>query len=772
MQSSPPNAPGQALALDMRPHHHLRPLDGDGRWESVGNDPCFLCEGVAMPLPKGWYRLDIELENLGGPPMWPYWYPSYGGGRQPEPDKVFVPLCDPDARTHREVVLFTHDVLALRFDPAVTVGRFRLGEVRLTRIGKLEAARHMLGRLVRRPASMARKLSWLAALGRDALAAGAPGFASRLNAIYAQRPESAAEIGYQTWLELYDPATPEARQASLAAAAALRDRPLFSIILPVYDTAEQWLRRCVQSVQRQSYDNWELCIADDASPGPQVRRVLAELAAADARIKVVHRPRNGHISACSNSAIELATGPWLVLLDHDDELHPDALLEAARALERNPRWKLVYSDEDKIDEKGRRFDPYMKPDWNYDLFLSHNCVSHLGIYDAALVRDVGGFREGMEGSQDWDLALRCIERLAPDQIGHIPKVLYHWRAIAGSTALAPQEKNYAHLAGARAIGEHLERTGSSGRVEDIPGQRGNYRVRYAIPDPAPLVSIIIPSRDKVELLRACIESVTARTRYPNYEILIVDNQSVEQKSLDYLASLRDEPRVRVLPYDAPFNYSEINNHAAAAARGEVLCLLNNDITVISEDWLDEMVGHALRPGVGAVGAMLYYPNDTIQHAGVVVGAHGVAAHAYSGYGRGHPGHMSRARLTQSLSAVTAACLVVTHAAFDAVDGLDPLLQVAFNDVDFCLRLQARGYRNIWTPFAELYHHESASRGYEDSREKMERFNAEMILMRERWSEVINHDPAYSLNHSTDDELCQLAFPPRVSRLASSAAGPA
>jgi GT2 family glycosyltransferase len=575
------------------------------------------------------------------------------------------------------------------------------------------------------------------------------------------RPEGSMRVPYQTWLELYDPRTADALELARQEMAGLARQPRFSIILPVYNTSEQWLRKCIDSVRDQVYGNWELCIADDASPAPHVRKTLAELAGSDERIRVVYRASNGHISACSNSAIEISTGEWLVLLDHDDELHPLALLEVAKAINAHPEWRLIYSDEDKIDQQGRRFDPYMKPDFNYDLLLSHNCISHLGVYEAPLVRALGGFREGTEGSQDWDLALRCIERIEPNQVGHIPKVLYHWRAIEGSTALAPQEKNYAHVAGMRVIDEHLRRIGSSGHVEDIPGQRGNYRVRYGLPKPAPLVSIIIPTRDKVELLRACIESVLAKTTYSNYEILVVDNQSTEKATLDYFGTLKGDARVRVISYDEPFNYSSINNFAVGKAAGSVLCLLNNDITVISRDWLEEMVGHACRPGVGAVGAMLYYPNDTIQHAGVVVGAHGVAAHAYSGHARGHAGHMSRARLTQSLSAVTAACLVVRREAFEAVGGLDPALEVAFNDVDFCLRLGEQGYRTIWTPFAELYHHESASRGYEDSPDKMSRFNGEMIYMRQRWGRVIAHDPSYSLNHSTNDELFQLAFPPRV-----------
>ncbi len=742
----------------LRPTTHLKALDDSGLWEAVGNDPAFQCLGPEFPLPAGWYAFEIELESVAGAEMWSYLYPDYGNPDL-ESDKVFMPIERSATGLCSGIVLFKQQVRSLRFDPAVSVCRFRVGAFKIGKVDKRTAGEAMLGALLRRDVSWAHKCLTFSRMVWGVLRGGGREFARRLYDAYAQRPEGSARVPYQTWIDLYDAASPERTRAESEEAATLADGPLLSIILPVYNTPEKWLRKCVASVQRQAYGHWELCIANDASTAPHVRRVLDDMARRDPRIKVVHRPTNGHISASSNSAIALAAGEWFVLLDHDDELHRSALLEVAKAIRAHPRWRLIYSDEDKIDERDERFDPYMKPDWNYDLFLSHNCISHLGVYHAEMVRQVGGFLEGMEGSQDWDLALRCIETLDDDQIGHIPKVLYHWRAIAGSTALAPQEKDYAHLAGLRTLAAHLDRVGSSGRVREIPGQRGNYRVSYLVPQSAPLVSIVIPTRDRLSLLKACVDSVLETTRYGNYEIVIADNQSVEPETLAYFHSL-DGRRVRVVSFDAPFNYSAINNFAVAKSKGSVICLLNNDITVITPEWLEEMVGHALRPGIGAVGAMLYYPNDTIQHAGVIVGAHGIAAHAYSGYGRGHPGHMSRARLTQSLTAVTAACLVVTREAFESVQGFDPALQVAFNDVDFCLRLREKGYRNVWTPFAELYHHESASRGYEDSPEKVARFNSEIRYMRDRWGSVLDHDPAYSPNHSITDELHLLAFPPR------------
>lgn len=696
------------------------------------------------------------MEQVSGPAMCAYFYPDYRDHNF-ELNRIFLPFIKSGQAFHRGIVMFTQQVHGLRFDPAISPCEFRLGAMRLRGVGRRRAALGMLTEVLARPRGRVRSLAMLVA---SLAVGGLRGFGDRLYGLYSQQPTNSFAAPYQVWLDLYDVWTPEALAQAREKARKLDGAAKISIVLPVYNPPERWLVKAIESVVEQVYPHWELCIANDASTAPHVRRVLDRYARVDSRIKVVHRGANGHISACSNSAAELATGEWLALLDHDDELHPMALLEVAAAIAAHPEWRIVYTDEDKIDNEGQRYEPYMKSDWNYDLFLSHNCISHLGVYHAEMFREIGGFRVGMEGSQDWDLALRAVERLKSGQIGHVPKVLYHWRAIQGSTALAPQEKDYAHEAGLRAINEHLKRVGNGARAESIPGQRGNYRVRYSVPEPAPLVSIIIPTRDQADLLRACVESVLELTTYKRFEIVVVDNQSSEREALAFLDRLKGTDRVRVIAHDEPFNYALINNAAVEAARGEVLCFLNNDITVLSSGWLQEMVGHACRDGIGAVGAMLYYPNETIQHAGVAVGVHGVAAHVYSGHARGYPGHMSRARLAQTLSAVTAACMVVRRERFEAVGGFDPALGVAFNDVDLCLRLDERGWRNVWTPFAELYHHESATRGLEDSPEKRARFAKEIVYMRERWDERLRADPYYSPSFTLDEEPCQLAFPPR------------
>jgi len=550
------------------------------------------------------------------------------------------------------------------------------------------------------------------------------------------------------------------------------DGPLISVLMPVYNSPERWLRRAIDSVIEQTYPRWELCIADDHSPSPHVRAILAAYAARDARIKVVHRPANGHISASSNSALELATGTFTALLDHDDELSPHALTEVVRALAVHPDAGVIYSDEDKIDTRGRRYAPYFKPDWNPDLLRGQNYFCHLSVYRTELLRQLGGFRTGYEGAQDWDLALRATECVRDDQIVHIPRVLYHWRAIPGSTALSQSQKDY-HLDAARkALEDHVARTQINAAVEPVKG--GHWRIRFSLPLPAPRVSLIIPTRNRVEILRPCIESILAKTDYPDYELLIVDNGSDDSATLAYLNQLRNVPRVKILRDDGPFNYSAINNRAVAQATGGLLAFVNNDIEPITSDWLSEMAALALRPGTGAVGAMLYYPDDRVQHAGVVLGiagpklVEGIAGHAFKYFPRGHGGCMNRLRLTQNYSAVTAACLVVRRELFAEVGGFnEEHLTVAFNDVDFCLRLRAAGHRNVWTPFAELYHHESASRGPEESPAQKARAAREAAYMREKWGPLLDADPAYNPNLTLVHEDFGLSHPPRqINRPAS------
>lgn len=565
---------------------------------------------------------------------------------------------------------------------------------------------------------------------------------------------------YGRWCRRYDTRDTAARKRMRARAESLGRRPVISVLLPVFDPPPRLLDEAIRSVRAQIYPDWELCIADDASTNPAVREVIRKHAEAEPRIKTVQRAKNGHISRATNSALELATGEFIALLDHDDLLPDHALFCVAEAINLHPEAALIYSDEDKINSRGRRFDPYFKSGFNYELLLAQNMVSHLGVYRRDLVVSLGGFRAGFEGSQDWDLALRVVEAAGGASVVHIPRVLYHWRTTRGSTALDVSEKDYAVDAGRRAVQEHLQRRGIAAETGPAPGLANMHRVRYALPDPPPLVSIIIPTRNRMDVLRRCLESVTTKSTYPHYEILVVDNGSDDPAALAYMNQI-DDGRISVLRADGPFNFSALNNTAATQARGDVLCLLNNDTEVVTPAWLEEMVSVAIQPGVGAVGARLWYPGGGLQHGGVILGLGGVADHANHNLRRGNPGYFGRAVLRQEFSAVTAACLVVKRSLYLEHGGLDESLAVTCNDVDFCLRLHDAGCRNVWTPYAELIHHESLSRGTDDTPEKFARSTIEQAFMKRRWAKLLADDPCYSPNLSLKRPDFCLAWPPRT-----------
>ena len=567
---------------------------------------------------------------------------------------------------------------------------------------------------------------------------------------------------YDEWIRRYDTMTDKKRLELRAFVEMMPRKPLISIVMPVYNSKPEWLIQAIESVRSQIYSRWELCIADDASTDKAIRPLLERYAKEDPRIKIVFRKQNGHISAASNSALELATGEWIALLDHDDLLAEHALFWVAEAIHRHPRARLIYSDEDKLHESGKRFDPYFKCDWNADLFFSHNLITHLGVYQADLLRKLGGFRLGFEGAQDYDLALRCIELIEPSQICHIPRILYHWRAHVKSTSQEVSAKPYALQAGKKALDDYFRRQRVNATAELL--DFGMYRVRHALPKVLPLVSLIILTRNKLPLLQKCITSILTKTTYSNYEILIVDNGSDEAATLQGLKKMQSNPKIRVVRDDRPFNYSALNNAAVKLARGEVVGLLNNDLEVISPEWLSEMVSHVLRPGVGAVGARLWYPNNTLQHGGVVLGVGGVAGHSHKHLPRGQYGYFGRACILQSFSGVTAACHLIRKSVYEEVGGLNETdLKIAFNDVDFCLRVREAGYRNVWTPYAELYHYESATRGFENNPEKQARFAKEVQYMKQRWGDQLLTDPAYNPNLTLEHQDFSLAWPPRLNR---------
>ena len=564
---------------------------------------------------------------------------------------------------------------------------------------------------------------------------------------------------YKAWLDLYGGMTVEKLNYIHAKLKKMGNGPLISIILPTFNAKPEWLEEAINSVRAQIYKNWELCIADDASTDLRIKELLEFHKKEDRRIKVVYRKKNGHISASSNSALELATGKWLVFLDHDDLMSKDALFWIAEAIFSNKNLSLIYSDEDKINAEGLRFSPYFKTDWNIDLLYCHNMVCHLAAYKTELVKEIGGLREGFEGAQDYDLVLRYSEKISADQIKHIPRVLYHWRSHANSTSMSITAKPYAILAGQKALSEHLVRIGVAADVEHT---NFGYRVKYLLPKNIPLVSLIIPTKNGLEILKACINSILTKSTYKNIEIIVIDNGSDDIECLDYFRSIIKNPLIRVIQYPGEFNYSAINNFAVENAKGEIIGLINNDIEVISGDWLTEMVSIAIQPGVGAVGAKLFYSNGSLQHGGVILGLGGVAGHSNKYAARDDFGYCGRSVLRQSLSAVTAACLIIKKTIFQEVGGLDASnLKIAFNDVDFCLRVRGAGYRNVWTPYAELYHHESISRGPEDSPEKQLRFTREVEYMKSKWLFELNNDPAYNPNLTLEYEDFSLAWPPRI-----------
>lgn len=571
-------------------------------------------------------------------------------------------------------------------------------------------------------------------------------------------------ISYPHWIQAVESPQIPPREVQRRLAATWSHKPLVSIIVPTFDTDTDHLQSCLDSVLQQTYPHWELCVADDASTNPEIRRVLERYAARDQRIRLAFRASNGRAAAASSTALALATGSFVALLDHDDELVPHALFFMVEALQRHPDAQILYSDEDKLDENGNRCDAFCKPDFSPDLLYSQNYICHFTVYRRTLLIDAGGFRDGFDGSQDYDLILRCLQHVrAADNIVHVPRILYHWRKTAGSTASDFSNKAYATESGRRALQEHLDQSHPGAKA--LVAGPGLYRVRWPLAMPEPLVSLIIPTRDGYEHLRTCIESILERTAYSRYEILVVDNQSTCAQTLAYIDSLVDQdgnargadaPRVRVLRFDAPFNYSAINNMAARHASGSILGLINNDIEVINAEWLSEMVSHAVRPDIGCVGAKLYYPDGTIQHAGVVLGIGGVAGHPHKHLPGHADGYFGRLRTICNVSAVTGAALLLRKSVFEQVGALDAQgLHVAFNDVDLCLKVRTAGYRNLWTPHAELVHHESKSRGADDTPQKQARFMQESQLMIDRWGPLLHTDPYYNPNLTLAYEDCSL-----------------
>lgn len=546
---------------------------------------------------------------------------------------------------------------------------------------------------------------------------------------------------YAVWREFH---SPDKKELERQRTTPLGEQPLISIVMPVYRPNLVYLKQMIESIHVQTYGNWELCIACGGKLETETYRYLNGLNSMGRRVKVKFLKENLGIAGNTNKAIEMAAGEWIAFVDQDDLLRADALYEYARAIHMNCA-DVVYCDEDKLDEDtGIFFEPNFKPDFNPDLLLCNNYICHMLMVRLSLARKVGELDETLSGAQDHDFILRCMEKT--DLFVHIPKVLYSWRRHRESTALCPESKEYAYEAGKKAIEGYYRRNGIPGSVEPMKW-KGWYRTSFMLQE-HPSVSIIIPNKDHKEELERCVESLLTGITYQNFEILIVENNSEKQETFEFYETLKQkDARIRVEVWDRPFNYSAINNFAAAKASGEYLLLLNNDTKAISPDFLESMLGYCMRPDVGAVGAKLYYPDDTIQHAGVLVGVSEGADHVFLHYHKSNPGYMGRAAVSQDMSAVTAACMMVKKSVYETVGGMEEAFAVAYNDVDFCLKVRKAGYLVVYDAFAELYHYESATRGYEENEEKKERFEAEKALLRRRWPVQMLGDPYYNRNLS-------------------------
>lgn len=554
---------------------------------------------------------------------------------------------------------------------------------------------------------------------------------------------STREIPYQKWIFRHLPGKAELEKQRRT---KLAYSPKISIVVPLYKTPEKYLRRLIESVQEQTYPNWELCLSDGSGADSPLTGILTELCAKDSRIKVITHDCALQISENTNSAIEAASGDFIAFADHDDELTPNALFECVKALNDHPGTLVIYSDEDKMSMDGHKFfQPHFKPDYNPDLLCTVNYICHLFVVSRSVIGQVGMLRKEFDGAQDYDFVFRCVEAVKDEEICHVPKILYHWRCHEDSTAENPESKTYAFEAGRRAVQEHYNRTGVHAKVHN--GEfLGLYRTEF-IRDHDPLISIIIPNKDHIDDLKRCMDSIEKKSTYSNYEYVIVENNSTDPATFEYYKKLEAEnDKVHVVYWDGVFNYSAINNYGASFAKGEYFLLLNNDTEIINPDCLEELLGYCMRSDVGAVGARLYYEDDTIQHAGVVIGFGGIAGHCFVLQPRGTTGYCHRIICAQDYSAVTAACMMVKRSAFEEVGGLSEELQVAFNDIDFCMKLRQAGYLIVYNPYAELYHYESKSRGLEDTPEKIARFNREVSVFEKRWPDILrNGDPYYNPN---------------------------
>ena len=708
-----------------------------GVFRVTGEDPQLL---IQNKLHKGIYL--FRWEGYASKRVMLKLYPDYGQGYV-EKTSLSLGYLTTKFLPHERFLTFSNDVVNLRLDPGEEDSNILFMEnIRYIRLSPLSLFRVRISLIAQKTQMRKTRLFFhllnLRLTGRKHEVTNL--FDSSLKYFGEGRFTGSNEDAYQQYILECEPNSTELSEQP-EKAKILSIQPLISIIVPVYNTNKQMLIDMIESVRSQTYEKWELCLADGHSQKPYVAEILKKYEAKDKRIKVVLLKENFGIVGNSNAALNLAHGKYIALLDHDDILPKWALYTIAQAINDHQEPDILYSDEDKITFDGKeRFYPHFKPEWSPDLLRSYNYITHFFVAKRSLVIRAGNFLPGYDGSQDYDLILRTTE--LADKIVHIPQILYHWRSHSESTAQSQGNKSYTFDAGVKALSDYLRRNGLEGEVT-YNLQFGFYHINYKL-TATPLVSIIIPNYEHLDDLRRCMESIFSLTSYQNYEIVIVENNSKTDEIFAYYRELQEKHGVRIVTWEREFNYSAINNYAVRAAKGDVLLFLNNDTKIISPDWIEQLLQYAQRDDVGAVGAKLYYEDDTIQHGGVILGFLGIAGHSFSRLSKEDPGYMGRAMVAQNVSAVTAACLMMKKKLFEELGGFDESLEVAFNDIDLCLKIRQAGKLIVYNPYAELYHLESISRGFEDTKEKQARFFSEIDYFNSKWKkELLAGDPYYN-----------------------------
>ena len=700
----------------------------DGQWRASTKNPYFIFKYSFLPK-KGWWKVKLRIRADAN--ILPKLYFDFGNDFN---ERQSISLKHIRGDLYSATIKLPFEVKNLRFDPLEEPAIFSVDLLCFKHLSifgiSIFALKQVLRIFIKNPKNAIPKIF-----------KSAKSFlrSTKIYDITSASAEDRQQTAFEIWQEKFDYKPEKHNEGLNRNLDSLDKKPKISIIMPVYNTDKVLLDKAINSVRNQLYQNWELCICNDKSSKKYIKEALDEWQKIDDRIKVKHRQQNGHISQASNSALELVTSDWVALLDHDDVLRANALAEIVMAIHENPEAEVFYSDEDKLDATEKRYDPHFKPDFSPDLFRSMNYLNHLTVHKTHNIKRVGGWRDEYIGSQDYDLNLRIWESIRDEQIIHIPKILYHWRAIKGSTALDSREKDYAVDAGLQALNAHLKRVDVAAQAERL-AEFSHYRVKYDLPKDLPLVSIIISTTDNVDSVRRCITSIYEKSGYSKFEIILVNNNSKHEDSFQYFEMLTQKGKARILNYPHAFNQSAIKNFAVEHAKGSIIGFMNFNLEAISENWLVEMVSLVCRDGIGCVGAKLYHENNTVQHGGIILGLDGIAGPSHKYLSRWEPGYFARMKALQNLSAVTGACLFVKKSIFLQLGGFnEESLKTAYNDVDFCLKLRAAGYLNIWTPFAELYYYQNISTSTGT--------DSEIDYMRRKWFKDFSVDPYYSPNLS-------------------------